>query len=131
MLAPQRQSISLVQGKGPNAGSFNVQLSHEFTLKAGMGSGHVGAAADLEEHATSVIRALLVRLSIVKCIMPDSATAHVTGLNASEQLVITVRATGVVGVNETGDDVRQKFLLAVHRALNASSASVAPVEITG
>ena len=114
-----------MQGKGPDAGAFNVQLEHEFTLKAGMGDGHVVAGSELEDHANSVIRALLVRLSILKCIMPDSATAHVTGLNASEQLVITVRATGVVSASETGDDVRQKFLLAVHRALNASSASVA------
>lgn len=111
-----------MQGKRGRSGTFNMQLQHEFTLKPGMEVGEEAAAGD---DAAAVIRALLVRLSILTCLLPDSATAHVTNLKGNGQLVITVRATGVVTPSMTGDDVRQKFLLAVHRGLAACDAPVA------
>ena len=120
---PQPGSASVtcggaLQEKSSKSGTLKVHMDHEFILKAPPGK--EGAAYD--DVAATVVRALLVRMSVLKDIMPDTPAAHVSGLTSAGHLIIHVSAMGIATDQMSCAAVREKFLLAVHRALTACDA---------
>jgi hypothetical protein len=99
---------------------IKLQLEYEFTLKPPLD--HQGGPYD--DFAQSVIRALLVRLSILKHVERDTIHAHVSDLDATGQIKLRVVGVGVVTSEVTTEMVRQNFLLSIHRALSASAAEI-------
>lgn len=63
-------------------------MTYEFTLKR---PAHYQPMQSFDDYAKSVIKTLLVRLSILPNIVRNTATAHVCSLTASGEIVVKVR----------------------------------------
>jgi hypothetical protein len=111
---------SCVQKQSGDNDRIKLDLEYEFTLKPPLN--HEGGPYD--DFAEDVIRALLVRMSILKNVEANTVTAHVCDLDTTGQIRIKVRAVGLVTQDNTTEQVRQNFLLSVHRALSASAAEI-------
>jgi small-conductance mechanosensitive channel len=106
--------------KGTKAGFLKMHMDFEFTLKPP--PDNKGAAYD--DVAKEVIRALLVRMSILKDVQSNSPAAYICGLTNAGEIIIHVSAMGIATEKVSCDSVREKFLLAIHRALCASNAQM-------
>jgi hypothetical protein len=95
-------------------------MSYEFTLKR---------PASLEgqpydEYARSVIKALLVRLSIMKHVVKESISAFVCGLSPTGDIMIRVAAIGIITDTSPAESTKQRFLLSIHRALVSAESEL-------
>jgi small-conductance mechanosensitive channel len=106
--------------KGSKSGFLKMHMDFEFTLRAP--PDYKGGAYD--DVAKEVIRALLVRMSILKDVQSNSPAAYICGLTNSGEIIIHVSAMGIATEKVSCDSVREKFLLAIHRALCASNAQM-------
>eukprot|EP00892_Ulva_mutabilis_P007257 jgi/Ulvmu1/4903/UM020_0189.1 len=97
-------------------------MNYEFTLKR---PPNYRPMQSYDEHARSVIKSLLVRLSILPNVVKNTATAYVSSLTAAGEIVVKVSALGVATESNPPESNRQIFLLAIHKALCTAEGEVA------